>query len=181
MCWTACYCGWVLAINIDMQHDKLESYIFWTCACAWWLTFIYMFVRWSTVCHSWPWLSCISPRQIQSNSSLWSLFVFNSPPCRPLCSILIYSFVTVECPQCFTIVYGWSHCLSAGHIHYVSCFVLNTLHYRFLYRQHKFFYCNFFNTTKYIARLLFLPKNITSPLATSQQICRPLALHGRPG
>ena len=91
MCWTACYCGWVLAINIDMQHDKLESYIFWTCACAWWLTFIYMFVRWSTVCHSRPWLSCISPRQIQSNSSLWSLFVFNSPPCRPLCSILIYS------------------------------------------------------------------------------------------
>ena len=91
MCWTACYCGWVLTINIDMQHDKLESYILITCACAWWLMFIYMFVRWSTVCHSWPWLSCISPRQIQSNSSLWSLFVFNSPPCRPLCSILIYS------------------------------------------------------------------------------------------
>ena len=44
--------------------------------------------------HSVPQLtmvSCISPRQIQSNSSLWSLFVFNSPPCRPLCSILIYS------------------------------------------------------------------------------------------
>ena len=91
MCWTACYCGWVLTINIDMQHDKLESYILITCACAWWLTFIYMFIRWSTVCHSWPWW-VVSRRDRYNQIALCGRYLFfNSPPCRPLCSILIYS------------------------------------------------------------------------------------------
>ena len=38
-----------------------------------------------------------------------------------------------------------------------------------------------FNTTKYIVRLLFLPKNITSPLAPLLRITGVLDLHGRPG
>lgn len=173
LCWIPYNCGWIL-----VKYTLCLKLYCWSCAFVHGGLYSFICLLNTLLCSSMVQVRsgwAVSRRDRYNQIAIFYRYLFYTfwilHHYGPHCYILIDSFTTVACPQCFTMLNGWIGCLSAGYVRYVSCFVLNTQYYRFLYIQHKFFYCNFFSTPIYItAKLLytllpFCPKKITSPLA----------------